>query len=107
MQRKLDNMPASDDIRARPTGSNTLIPLLSMQRLLLALESTDKLIMRLTSTASLGAALRNNVGRKHNNLHVTSSTYGVRSLTSGTYRVPKAFNEPNVCLSDKILSKDV
>jgi hypothetical protein len=57
--------------------------------------------MRLTNTASLGAALRNSVGRAHNKLHIALSTYGVRSLTSGTYRVPKAFNEPNVCLFSK------
>jgi len=67
-------------------------------------ESTDKSTMRLTSTASLGAVLRKNVGRTHSKLHIASSTYGVRSLTSGTYRVPKAFNEPNVCISPKLLS---
>ena len=64
-------------------------------------ELTDKSTMRLTNAVSLGAALRSNVGRTHNKLHIASSTYGVRSLTSGTYRVPKAFNEPNVRLFSK------
>jgi hypothetical protein len=64
-------------------------------------ELTDTSTMRLTNAASLGVALRSNVGRIHNKLHIASSTYGVRSLTSGTYRVPKAFNEPNVRLFSK------
>lgn len=69
-------------------------------------ELTDKSTMRLTNAVSLGAALRSNVGRAHNKLYIASSTYGVRSLTSGTYRVPKAFNEPNVYLSSEPLQRN-
>lgn len=58
--------------------------------------TTSELIMRLTSAGQIGAVLRNNAGRSNTKLHLTGATYGVRSLTSGTYRVPKAFNEPNV-----------
>ncbi|KAM0719660.1 hypothetical protein Q7P37_003791 [Cladosporium fusiforme] len=53
--------------------------------------------MSLTSTGQIGAALRSNVGlRAHSKLRLAGSAYGTRSLTSGTYRVPKAFNEQNL-----------
>ncbi|GAB7322104.1 hypothetical protein MBLNU13_g03133t1 [Cladosporium sp. NU13] len=53
--------------------------------------------MRLASTGQLSSILRSNAGRTSTKLRLTAaSTYSVRSLTSGTYRVPKAFNEPNL-----------
>lgn len=63
--------------------------------------------MRLTSTGQLSNILRSNAGRSSNKLRLAAaSTYGVRSLTSGTYRVPKAFNEPNVCPTIVFISND-
>jgi hypothetical protein len=55
--------------------------------------------MRLTSTGQLSTILRSNVGRTNNRLHLAGSAHSIRALTSGTYRVPKAFNEPNVSLT--------
>lgn len=66
-----------------------------------AANHTFTITMRLTNTGQLSSLLRSNAGRK---LQLAASTHGVRSLTSGTYRVPKAFNEPNVCLLSTILA---
>jgi hypothetical protein len=55
--------------------------------------------MRLTSTGQLSTILRSNACRTNNRLQPTGSLHNVRTLTSGTYRVPKAFNEPNVSLT--------